>query len=102
MIRWRFRVVSIALATGLGFLASSCSGPKFCGVCQREECRNLAFTYFDPAHQRAVLEGLVARLLPGGALVVGSHESLPEHGPELAPWGGAASVFRLGEARTPP
>jgi len=44
MIRWRFRVVPIALATGLGFLASSCGGPKFCGVCQREECRNLAFT----------------------------------------------------------
>jgi chemotaxis protein methyltransferase CheR len=41
-------------------------------------CRNLAFTYFEPELQRAVLKKLVERIVPGGALVVGSHEALPE------------------------
>ena len=41
-------------------------------------CRNLAFTYFDDAHQRRVLDGIAARLPAGGFLVVGVHESLPD------------------------
>jgi len=41
-------------------------------------CRNLAFTYFEPELQRAVLKKLVKRILPGGALLVGSHEALPK------------------------
>lgn len=41
-------------------------------------CRNVAFTYFarEPL-QREVLARLVARLVPGGLLVIGAHESLP-------------------------
>jgi chemotaxis protein methyltransferase CheR len=41
-------------------------------------CRNLAFTYFDLELQRKILAGLVKRLEPDGALLVGSHEALPE------------------------
>jgi chemotaxis protein methyltransferase CheR len=41
-------------------------------------CRNLAFTYFDDAAQRRVLTGLAARLRPGGRLLLGAHEALPE------------------------
>jgi chemotaxis protein methyltransferase CheR len=41
-------------------------------------CRNLVFTYFEPDLQRAILRKLVKRLVPGGALVVGAHEALPE------------------------
>lgn len=40
-------------------------------------CRNLVFTYFDQTLQQAVLQRMLDRLLPGGILVVGSHESLP-------------------------
>lgn len=40
-------------------------------------CRNLAFTYFAEELQRRVLDGIAARLEPGGCLVVGTHESLP-------------------------
>lgn len=40
-------------------------------------CRNLAFTYFDEAVQRAVLARLHAKLLPAGILVLGTHETLP-------------------------
>jgi chemotaxis protein methyltransferase CheR len=41
-------------------------------------CRNLAFTYFDEEGQRRVLERLARRLVPGGALVLGGHERLPQ------------------------
>lgn len=41
-------------------------------------CRNLAFTYFDEALQRAVARSLRAALHAGGVLVVGSHERLPD------------------------
>lgn len=41
-------------------------------------CRNLAFTYFDAAGQRAVLAGIAARLVAGGFLVVGAHETVPD------------------------
>jgi chemotaxis protein methyltransferase CheR len=41
-------------------------------------CRNLVFTYFDDDLQRATLTRLRERLEPGGVLVIGSHEKLPE------------------------
>jgi chemotaxis protein methyltransferase CheR len=58
-------------------------------------CRNLAFTYFDAEHARLALERIASRLRPGGALVVGIHEKLPQpaHGFEL--WPGCRAVFRL-------
>jgi chemotaxis protein methyltransferase CheR len=40
-------------------------------------CRNLAFTYFDEPTQRVIAAGMIARLQPGGALVIGAHETLP-------------------------
>ncbi|MHC4548581.1 MAG: CheR family methyltransferase [Planctomycetota bacterium] len=42
-------------------------------------CRYLAFTYFDDALQREVLDGLRGRLGPGGLLALGRHEQLPDH-----------------------
>jgi chemotaxis protein methyltransferase CheR len=41
-------------------------------------CRNLPFTYFDDEGQRAVLGSIQSVLVPGGFLVVGVHERLPE------------------------
>lgn len=41
-------------------------------------CRNVAFTYFDEATQRGVADRLVQALAPGGFLVVGKGERLPE------------------------
>jgi chemotaxis protein methyltransferase CheR len=57
-------------------------------------CRNVAFTYFAPERQRAVLANLAGALGPGGALVIGIHERLPEPAPELRPWLGVRGVFR--------
>jgi chemotaxis protein methyltransferase CheR len=52
-------------------------------------CRNVAFTYLDAAGQRAAAERLARSLLPGGALVLGTHESLPSDGAVFVPWGDA-------------
>ena len=43
-------------------------------------CRNLAFTYFDDDGQRVVLDAFRRVLNPGGVLVLGVHEQLPEGG----------------------
>jgi chemotaxis protein methyltransferase CheR len=41
-------------------------------------CRNLAFTYFEEKLQREILIELSKRISEGGALVIGTHESLPK------------------------
>ncbi len=43
-------------------------------------CRNTAFTYFEPALQVLCLRRIADSLSPGGLLVIGGHESLPECG----------------------
>jgi chemotaxis protein methyltransferase CheR len=57
-------------------------------------CRNAAFTYFGDALQREILAGLEARLRPGGALVIGLHESLPAPQQGFVPWPGTRSVYQ--------
>jgi len=55
-------------------------------------CRNLAFTYFAEPVQREVLDRLASRLVPGGVLVLGGHETLPDgHGLESP----GKAMFRL-------
>jgi len=41
-------------------------------------CRNLAFTYYEQGLQKEVVERLLGAMVPGGALVIGAHEALPE------------------------
>lgn len=41
-------------------------------------CRNLVFTYFDAAQQSTILQRIVSCLRPGGWLVLGVHEHLPD------------------------
>jgi len=57
-------------------------------------CRNLAFTYFDEALQREVLARIRDRVVAGGALIIGIHESLPSGYPGFEPWLGITGVFR--------
>jgi chemotaxis protein methyltransferase CheR len=57
-------------------------------------CRNVAFTYFEVELQGAVLARMLERLRPGGALVIGLHEALPEPAAGLRPWPGARAVYR--------
>lgn len=55
-------------------------------------CRNLVFTYFDEPLQRDILARLEDRIVPGGVLIIGRHESLPG-GARLTPWRPGSSIF---------
>ncbi|MGE5792834.1 MAG: CheR family methyltransferase [Bacteroidota bacterium] len=57
-------------------------------------CRNAALTYYAPPVRLAILQRIGARLRPGGALVVGSHESLPDGLAGFAPWPDARAICR--------
>jgi chemotaxis protein methyltransferase CheR len=56
-------------------------------------CRNVAFTYLAVEQQRTVLGHLAAALRPGGALVIGLHEDLPQRALGFEPWADARAVF---------
>jgi len=56
-------------------------------------CRNVAFTYFGAVLQGEVLAGLARRIVPGGALVLGLHESLPASA-WFAAWPKARAVWQ--------
>jgi chemotaxis protein methyltransferase CheR len=57
-------------------------------------CRYVAFTYFAVPLQRKVLVGILERLRPRGYLVVGTHEQLPDDGPELVSLATARQIFQ--------
>jgi chemotaxis protein methyltransferase CheR len=56
-------------------------------------CRNVAFTYLEPALQRVVLGAITERLLIGGALVLGRHETLPDAG-GFVEWSRGHNIYR--------
>jgi len=58
-------------------------------------CRNLAFTYFDAELAQLALGRIASRLCPGGALVVGIHEQLPQPAAGFEPWPGCRAIYRL-------
>jgi chemotaxis protein methyltransferase CheR len=62
-------------------------------------CRYVAFTYFAQPLQERVLADIVGRLLPGGYLVIGTHERLPGNGTDLVPLPGAPQIFEKRPAR---
>jgi chemotaxis protein methyltransferase CheR len=57
-------------------------------------CRNLAFTYFDRELQRVTASRIATTLQPGGALVLGSHETLPSTLAELDRWSAGEQIYR--------
>lgn len=57
-------------------------------------CRNVVFTYFDDELQRQTLHLITERLVPRGALVIGSLEFIPEGGSGLEPWSKKSGVYR--------
>jgi chemotaxis protein methyltransferase CheR len=61
-------------------------------------CRNFVFTYFEESLQRTLAAAMAQRLVGGGALLLGHHESLPAGTPGFAIWDSAHRVYR----RSPP
>jgi chemotaxis protein methyltransferase CheR len=57
-------------------------------------CRNCAFTYFEESLQREVLAAMRGVMVPGGALVIGNHESLPPGAEGFAVWEKGSGIFR--------
>ncbi|MBI2534664.1 MAG: chemotaxis protein CheR [Deltaproteobacteria bacterium] len=57
-------------------------------------CRNLAFTYFDETLQKETIQKITDRLAPGGALIIGNLESLPDGPWEVEPWSKRLGVYR--------
>lgn len=57
-------------------------------------CRNVAFTYFGKEWQERTLAELIARLVPGGLLVLGAHER-PEADFSRLERVGSRPIFRL-------
>jgi len=57
-------------------------------------CRNIVLTYFEPELRAEVMQRIIERLRPGGALVVGLHEILPVRLAALAPWPEVRAIWR--------
>jgi chemotaxis protein methyltransferase CheR len=57
-------------------------------------CRNLVFTYYEESFQLEIARRLADTIFPGGALVVGSHESLPPDKTDFEPWAPHGAIHR--------
>ncbi|MDH3980206.1 MAG: chemotaxis protein CheR [Gammaproteobacteria bacterium] len=57
-------------------------------------CRNLVYTYYDEGLQREITQRLVDALQPGGLLVVGSHETLPDNIPVFTPLSCNRAIYK--------
>ncbi len=58
-------------------------------------CRNLVFTYFADDLQRKVLRAIAERMLPGGFLVIGKNEMLPEGHERFEPYDARLGVYQM-------
>jgi len=47
-----------------------------------------------PPLRRQVVQRVISRVRPGGALVIGIHESLPGDLNEITPWPAARAIYR--------
>ena len=57
-------------------------------------CRYLVFTYFDEKLQGELLEKILTRLVPGGALVLGKIDRLPYTTEKLESWSEGDRIYR--------
>jgi chemotaxis protein methyltransferase CheR len=64
-------------------------------------CRNLVCTYFAEALQQQILAQIAERLVPGGVLVLGAHETLPPNDLGLVAYPGHHGMVQK-LARVPP
>lgn len=87
-------VLSPAIRTRVRFLVQDVRREAPEGLFDLVLCRNLAFTYFDEATQRATLARFAEHTVPGGALILGSHETLPEGTTLYAAWDGFTETYR--------
>ncbi len=90
-VRWKIRP---EIAACVSFLRHDVRAGAPDGPFDLVLCRNLAFTYFDEELQCDVAATLASALRPGGALVVGAHERLPDGATGFEPWPAVPHVIR--------
>jgi chemotaxis methyl-accepting protein methylase len=56
--------------------------------------RNNLLTYYEKELKKPAFEKVVACLVPGGLLIIGSHEKLPMETNDLLPYNGSSYVFQ--------
>ncbi|MGE5892859.1 MAG: CheR family methyltransferase [bacterium] len=56
-------------------------------------CRNLVFTYFDEPLQEKIIDRMMKRLIAGGILIIGIHETLPRQS-GMVPWKEHSCIYR--------
>jgi chemotaxis protein methyltransferase CheR len=95
--RARLFVLRPEFHLGVEFLAQDLRQHVPSGPFDLVLCRNLAFTYFDAPLQRLTLMRVLAALRPGGGLVIGRRERLPEGAAGLDPWIAELGVYRRAE-----
>ncbi|HTO86283.1 MAG TPA: CheR family methyltransferase [Thermoanaerobaculia bacterium] len=61
-------------------------------------CRNLVFTYLDASRERETLDRILLELGPGGALVIGRRERLPEGSTGIEGWDSRPGIYRRAAA----
>ncbi len=57
-------------------------------------CRNLILTYFDENLQNMILERITSKILPGGFLIIGAHESLPSNQKAFIPYQRMKTIYQ--------
>ena len=55
--------------------------------------RNNLLTYYVDEVKIPALKKVISRIVPGGFLIIGSHERMPVERFELKPWGGSTIIF---------
>ena len=57
-------------------------------------CRNLVFTYFEETLQKEMMERILEKLVQGGILVIGIHESLPQGRAHIVPYTMISGIYK--------
>ena len=82
------------------FVEHDVRGPVPATALQLILCRNLVYTYYNEGLQREITQQLVDALQPGGLLVVGSHETLPDDVPGFTPLSRNRAIYKKPERAT--
>ena len=82
------------------FVEHDVRGPVPATALQLLLCRNLVYTYYNEGLQREITQQLVDALQPGGLLVVGSHETLPDDVPGFTPLSCNRAIYKKPERAT--
>jgi chemotaxis protein methyltransferase CheR len=79
---------------GITFLAQDLRARTPIGPFDLVLCRYVAFTYFAEPLQRQILANILSQMLPGGYLVIGTHERIPSRDLGLTPLACAPQILQ--------